>query len=60
MESLEYKVSKRMVETNNYIKEEMEENLGLFKLYNRITNEQYLELMDLIKPKTLPEKRGVI
>ena len=56
MESLEYKVSKRMIETNNYIKEEMEENLGLFKLYNRITNEQYLELMDLIKPKTLPEK----
>ncbi len=56
MESLEYKVSKRMIETNNYIKEEMEENLGLFKLYNRITNEQYLELMDLIKPKTLPKK----
>lgn len=55
METLEYKVSKRMIETNNYVEKEMAENLGLFKLYSRITNEQYLELMDLIKPKTLPE-----
>lgn len=51
METLEYKVTKRMVQTGNYIREDMIENIGLFKICNRITSDQYLELMELINPK---------
>lgn len=50
-----YLLLKRMITTGNYNKEDMENKLNVFFAVNQITEEQYLELLDLITPKKEPE-----
>lgn len=44
-----YNVCKRVVQGGNYDKEDMHIKLDVFLLHNRITQEQYEELVDLMK-----------
>ena len=44
-----YNLCKKMIITGNYEKEDMLSKLDTFLLKNRITEEQYTELIDLIK-----------
>ena len=44
-----YNLCKKMIITGNYEKEDMLSKLDIFLLKNRITEEQYTELIDLIK-----------
>lgn len=46
-----YTLLKRMITTNNYQKDDMQNKLDIFFTVNRITEEQYLELTGLINPK---------
>lgn len=46
-----YTLLKRMITTGNYEKEDMQNKLDVFFAVNRITEEQYLELIALINPK---------
>ena len=46
-----YQLLKRMITTGNYEKEDMQNKLDIFFAVNRITEEQYLELTELINPK---------
>ena len=46
-----YALLKRMITTGNYEKEDMQNKLDIFFAVNRITEEQYLELTELINPK---------
>ena len=46
-----YQLLKRMIVTGNYEKEDMQNKLDVFFAVNRITEEQYLELTELINPK---------
>ena len=46
-----YILLKRMITTGNYEKEDMQNKLDVFFAVNRITEEQYLELTELINPK---------
>ena len=46
-----YTLLKRMITTGNYEKEDMQNKLDIFFAVNRITEEQYLELTELINPK---------
>ena len=43
-----YTLLKRMITTGNYEKEDMQNKLNIFYLVNQITEEQYLELTELI------------
>ena len=43
-----YKLTKNLILAGNYNKDEMLEKLDLYMLANRITAEQYLELVGLI------------
>lgn len=43
-----YRLLKRMITTGNYEKEDMQNKLDIFFAVNRITEEQYLELTELI------------
>lgn len=47
-----YKLLKRMITTGNYEKEDMQNKLDIFFAVNRITEEQYLELTELINSKS--------
>ena len=44
-----YNVCKRLIQNGNYEKEDMQIKLDVFLLHNRITQEQYEELVDLMK-----------
>ena len=46
-----YTLLKRMITTGNYEKDDMQNKLDVFFTVNRITEEQYLELTELINPK---------
>ena len=46
-----YTLLKRMITTGNYEKNDMQNKLDVFFAVNRITEEQYLELTELINPK---------
>ena len=46
-----YPLLKRMIVTGNYQKDDMQNKLDVFFAVNRITEEQYLELTELINPK---------
>ena len=46
-----YQLLKRMIVTGNYEKEDMQNKLDIFFAVNIITEEQYLELTELINPK---------
>lgn len=46
-----YTLLKRMITTGNYEKEDMQNKLDIFFAVNRITDEQYLELTELINSK---------
>lgn len=43
-----YNVCKRVIQGGNYDKEDMQIKLDVFLLHNRITQEQYEELVDLM------------
>lgn len=43
-----YNICKRLIQNGNYEKEDMMMKLDVFLLNNRITKEQYDELVDLI------------
>ena len=47
-----YQLLKRMIVTGNYEKEDMQNKLDIFFAVNRITDEQYLELTELINSKS--------
>ena len=47
-----YTLLKRMITTGNYEKEDMQNKLDIFFAVNRITEEQYLELTELINSKS--------
>ena len=46
-----YGLLKRMIVTGNYQKDDMQNKLDVFFAVNRITEEQYLELTELINSK---------
>ena len=46
-----YTLLKRMIVTGNYQKDDMQNKLDVFFAVNRITEEQYLELTNLINSK---------
>ena len=46
-----YQLLKRMIVTGNYEKDDMQNKLDVFFAVNRITEEQYLELTNLINSK---------
>ena len=46
-----YQLLKRMIITGNYEKDDIQNKLDVFFAVNRITEEQYLELTELINPK---------
>ena len=47
-----YQLLKRMIVTGNYEKDDMQNKLDVFFAVNRITEEQYLELTELINSKS--------
>ena len=47
-----YTLLKRMITTGNYEKEDMQNKLDIFFAVNRITEEQYLELTELINSQS--------
>ena len=47
-----YALLKRMITKGNYEKEDMHNKLDIFFAVNRITEEQYLELTELINSKS--------
>ena len=47
-----YRLLKRMITTGNYEKEDTQNKLDIFFAVNRITEEQYLELTELINSKS--------
>ena len=47
-----YVLLKRMITTGNYEKDDMQNKLDVFFAVNRITEEQYLELTELINSKS--------
>ena len=46
-----YQLLKRMIVTGNYEKDDMQNKLNIFFAVNQITEEQYLELTNLINSK---------
>lgn len=48
MDSLIYLVSKSLIEKKDYNKEKMKEDLSLFKMFEVITVEEYLDLMKMM------------
>ncbi len=54
-----YELLKRMISTENYEKEDMQNKLNIFFTVNQITQEQYLELTTLINPKPVPNESKV-
>ena len=46
-----YTLLKRMITTGNYQKDDMQNKLNVFFAVNQITEEQYLELTELINSK---------
>ena len=47
-----YTLLKRMITTGNYETDDMQNKLDVFYAVNRITEEQYLELTNLINSKS--------
>ena len=47
-----YTLLKRMITTGNYEKDDMQNKLNVFFAVNQITQEQYLELTELINSKS--------
>ena len=43
-----FKVLKNLINNKYYSKEDIQDRIDVFMAYNRITEEQYAELMDLI------------
>ena len=54
-----YQLLKRMIVTGNYEKDDMQNKLDVFFAVNRITEEQYLELTELINSKEAEEPTPV-
>ena len=48
-----YTLLKRMITTGNYEKDDMQNKLDVFFAVNRITEEQYLELTNLINSQSV-------
>lgn len=46
-----YELCKFQIESGNYNKEEMKENLILFKMTGDLTAKQFMELNNMINPK---------
>lgn len=44
-----YEVLKRVIARGDYDAEDLKNKMDLFKLYDRLTSEQYSELMDLMR-----------
>lgn len=44
-----YKLVKRIITSGNYDKEDLTTKLDVYLMYNRITQEQYEELLDMMK-----------
>ena len=55
-----YQLLKRMIVTGNYEKEDMQNKLDIFFAVNRITEEQYLELTELINSKPVTEETETV
>ena len=57
-----YELCKFQIESGNYNKEEMKENLILFKMTGDLTAKQFMELSNMLTPKTndipVEETRG--
>ncbi|EDT71930.1 conserved hypothetical protein [Clostridium perfringens D str. JGS1721] len=57
-----YELCKFQIESGNYNKEEMKENLILFKMTGDLTAKQFMELSGMLNPKTndipVEETRG--
>ena len=51
-----YQLLKRMITTGNYEKDDMQNKLNVFFAVNQITEEQYLELTELINPKPVEDE----
>ncbi|MDM0609623.1 hypothetical protein QTH09_01100 [Clostridium perfringens] len=47
-----YELCKFQIESGNYNKEEMKENLILFKMVGDLTAQQFIELSNMLNPKT--------
>ncbi len=47
-----YELCKFQIESRNYNKEEMKENLILFKMTGDLTAKQFIELSNMLNPKT--------
>ena len=43
-----FKVLQNLIKNKRYSKEDIQDRIDVFMAYNRITEEQYAELMDLI------------
>lgn len=43
-----YKVLKNLIVNKYYTREDIQDRIDVFMAYNRITEEQYMELMNLI------------
>ena len=54
-----YTLLKRMIVTGNYEKDDMQNKLNVFFAVNQITQEQYLELTNLINSKSAEEEKPV-
>ena len=51
-----YTLLKRMITTGNYEKENMQNKLNIFYAVNQLTDEQYLELTELINPEPVTKE----
>ena len=49
-----YELLKRTITTGNYEKADIQNKLDVFFAVGRITQEQYLELTEIINPTTTP------
>lgn len=47
-----YELCKFQIQSGNYNKEEMKENLILFKMTGDLTAKQFIELSNMLNPKT--------
>ena len=50
-----YKLCKKVITNGNYEKNDMQKKLDVFLLCNRITEEQYKELVDLMNGEKVAE-----
>lgn len=48
-----FNICKNMIESNNYIKDDLLKKLDIYLLLERITEEEYIELVTLINEKEM-------